>query len=125
VAPGGAKFGHIKKFAVEKRGPGGAAIELSIQTSSGTWLVSKELVIRSVFENPQLRPHLKRLKSAKLYFDHRVDHLGFLEHLTVTGLGWGHGVGLQQTGAQGWAKQGKTCAEILAHYFENAQIQRT
>jgi SpoIID/LytB domain protein len=123
VAPESGKFGHIKKFHVEKRGRGGAAIELSVQTHNGIWLISKELVIRSVFENSQLK--LKRLKSAKLYFDHKIDNLGFLQHLTVTGLGWGHGVGMQQTGAQGWAKLGKSCAEILAHYFANAQIERT
>ena len=123
VAPAKEQFGHIKEFQVKKRGRGGVAIELCIATSTGTWTVKKELVIRSIFENPALK--LKRLKSAKLYFDHDRDQSGFLSKVTVTGLGWGHGVGMQQTGAQGWALRGKKCAEILLHYFENAQIEHT
>lgn len=36
---------------------------------------------------------------------------------TVVTRGYGHGVGLSQWGAKGLAEQGRTHAEILAHYF--------
>ncbi len=38
-----------------------------------------------------------------------------------TGRGVGHGVGLCQAGACGLAQNGRTCLEILAHYFPGAE----
>lgn len=123
VPPQSGKFGHIKSFKVSKRGKSGTAIELDIDTSTGAWTIKKELVIRSVFKNSEL--NLARLKSAKLFFDFKHDAIGLLTEVTVRGLGWGHGVGMQQTGAQGWAKKGKTYKQILAHYFQNSEISNT
>lgn len=123
VPPASKEFGHIKLFKVIKRGKSGSAIELEIDTSTGVWNIKKELVIRSVFKNTELK--LARLKSAKLFFDFKHDNIGLLSQVTVYGLGWGHGVGMQQTGAQGWAKQGKTYKQILAHYFRNSEISKT
>jgi len=120
IPPRGAKFGHIKGFEVVKRGVSGVAIELKIKTSAGDWLVKKELVIRKAFANPQA--HIARLSSARIFFDQSVDNLGLLSHVTVSGLGFGHGVGLQQTGAQGFALQGQKYREIIAHYFPGTAI---
>lgn len=122
IPPEGGKFGHINKFSVTKRGVSGVAMELTVHTSTGDWQIRKELIIRSAFKNPEIK--LARLKSAKIFFEHQHDHLGLLSSLTVKGLGWGHGVGLQQTGAQGMALAGKHYRDILVHYFTNAQIYR-
>ena len=35
----------------------------------------------------------------------------------VTGRGWGHGVGMSQYGALGYAQNGWTYDQILAHYY--------
>ena len=40
----------------------------------------------------------------------------------VTGRGWGHGVGLSQWGAYGFAKQGATFDRILAHYYSGTTL---
>jgi stage II sporulation protein D len=40
----------------------------------------------------------------------------------VTGRGWGHGVGLSQWGAYGFAKEGATFDEILAHYYQGTTL---
>ena len=122
IPPASGQFGHIQKFEVTERGISGVAIQLAIHTSTGQWSVKKELVIRSAFKNSEIK--LARLKSAKIFFEHKQDHLGLLSAVTVRGLGWGHGVGLQQTGAQGMALSGKQYREILAHYFTNSQIQK-
>ena len=37
--------------------------------------------------------------------------------LVVTGHGWGHGVGMSQWGAYGFAKHGWRYDRILAHYY--------
>ena len=39
-------------------------------------------------------------------------------------IGYGHGVGLSQTGADALSKQGKTYAEILTHFYTGAEILR-
>ncbi len=41
---------------------------------------------------------------------------------TFYGRGWGHGVGLCQTGAFGMALAGRTYREILAHYYSGTEI---
>ncbi len=122
IPPEGGKFGHILKFEVTERGISGVATKLTIHTSTGHWQVKKELVIRSAFKNSEIK--LARLKSAKIFFDHEHDHLGLLSAVTVHGLGWGHGVGLQQTGAQGMALLGIHYRDILAHYFTNTTIHK-
>lgn len=36
---------------------------------------------------------------------------------TITGRGWGHGVGMSQWGAYGMARQGRSHARIIRHYY--------
>jgi stage II sporulation protein D len=40
----------------------------------------------------------------------------------VSGRGWGHGVGLSQWGAYGFARQGATYAQILSHYYQGTTL---
>lgn len=44
------------------------------------------------------------------------------EGFDVTTLGYGHGVGLSQCGAQAMAAQGQSCAEILSWYFPGTSL---
>ena len=44
--------------------------------------------------------------------------------ITFSGKGYGHGVGVSQWGAQILAKEGKTYAEILNHYFNNITLEK-
>ncbi len=39
------------------------------------------------------------------------------ENVVITCSGYGHGVGMSQYGAQDMAQKGKTCYEILSHYY--------
>lgn len=41
---------------------------------------------------------------------------------TITGRGFGHGVGMSQYGAEGMARRGITHADILAHYYPGATV---
>ena len=41
---------------------------------------------------------------------------------TFTGHGYGHGVGMGQYGAQGYALQGWTHQQILAHYYQGTTL---
>jgi stage II sporulation protein D len=40
----------------------------------------------------------------------------------VSGRGWGHGVGMSQYGALGFANEGRSYAEILAHYYTGTAL---
>jgi stage II sporulation protein D len=44
--------------------------------------------------------------------------------LVVTGHGWGHGVGMSQWGAYGYARHGWDYPRILAHYYPGTQLGR-
>jgi stage II sporulation protein D len=40
----------------------------------------------------------------------------------ISGHGWGHGVGMSQYGAQGYAQNGFTYDQILAHYYPGTEL---
>jgi stage II sporulation protein D len=42
--------------------------------------------------------------------------------LVVSGKGWGHGVGMSQWGAYGYAQHGWGWERILAHYYSGTQV---
>jgi len=42
--------------------------------------------------------------------------------VTITGGGWGHGIGMSQYGAYGRALNGRSAEEILEHYYSGAQV---
>jgi stage II sporulation protein D len=45
--------------------------------------------------------------------------------LAIRGRGWGHGVGLCQWGAYGFALRGSTYGQILAHYYRGTELGKT
>ena len=44
---------------------------------------------------------------------------------TIRGAGFGHGVGMSQYGAMGYAEHGSTAAQILAHYYTGTALGTT
>ncbi len=113
-------FGHIQEIKVKRFGESFVAMELAILTSTGLWVIEKEFLIRKLFKN--CKPKFNLLKSGKIFFKHEYDKLGLLTQLTIFGLGLGHGVGLQQVGANAMALQHKNFTEILNHYYCNTQL---
>src|SRR5262249_26023521 len=45
--------------------------------------------------------------------------------ITIRGAGFGHGVGMSQYGAMGFAMHGFTAPQILAHYYTGTQLGTT
>jgi len=120
IPPSSSIFGHIDSFNIDERGVAGTALSMSVKTSKGIWQFKKELIIRSVFKNTV--SGIKRLNSARIFFTHNRYSNGLLSDLEICGLGFGHGVGLQQIGAQGWAKANFSYRSILNHYFQGCQV---
>ena len=46
-----------------------------------------------------------------------------IKPMSISGGGWGHGVGLSQVGAYGMAAEGKTASQILTHYFTGTKAE--
>jgi len=42
--------------------------------------------------------------------------------LRFIGMGWGHGVGMSQSGAKGMAEKGYDYRQIIAYYYNNAEV---
>ena len=120
LAPPSKMFGDIQSFSIDKRGIGGTAIILTVHTSKGIWQLVKELTIRSLFKNQNI--NLARLPSAKIFFNHTQDDKQQLQSLMIYGLGHGHGVGLQQVGAEGLARLKIGYRQILKHYYADTSI---
>lgn len=66
-----------------------------------------------------LDPSGRKIKSA--IFTLRQSQKGFE---FVDGRGFGHGVGLCQSGAQALARSGKTCREIVQYYYPGSRLVR-
>lgn len=44
------------------------------------------------------------------------------DNIKFSVIGYGHGVGMSQTGADALAKQGKNCEEIIKHFYTGVEI---
>ncbi len=113
----GIDFGELQNLIALSRGPSGRIYKLRIEGSRRTVIVGKELEIRRWLSQSHL------LSSAFVVSKTNAAD-GSVESFTLTGGGWGHGVGLCQIGAAFMAAKGFKAQEILAHYFTGASLQK-
>jgi len=109
------KVGKVMAMTVSERGVSGRARLLQISGEDGATTLRGELVIRRQFSN---------LNSALFELRAERDGKGRPTAWVFSGGGWGHGVGLCQTGAIGRAEAGQTYQQILDHYFNGATVSR-
>ncbi len=107
--------GKVMAMNVTERGVSGRARLLQISGEEGATTIRGELNIRRTFG--MLNSAMFELKAEK-------DPKGRPTTWIFTGGGWGHGVGMCQTGAIGRAEAGQTYRQILEHYFNGAQVAR-
>ncbi len=67
---------------------------------------------------------LPKIESANLAFSSHAAYTINANTVTITGQGFGHGVGLCQFGAQQMASQGNAHNKILGFYYPGARIQK-
>jgi SpoIID/LytB domain protein len=112
----GIDFGQIMDLIPLRRGESGRLIELKIVGTKQSITVGKELEIRKWLSN-------SHLYSSAFVVDKSDIVDGIPQHFTLTGAGWGHGVGLCQIGAAVMGEKGYRYDEILLHYFRNAELK--
>ena len=107
-------IGRVTGIKAIRRGPSGRMIEAEFVGEKGSLTVGPELAIRQVFDPP--------LKSAAFVVDIEGSK-DRPEKFIIKGAGWGHGVGMCQTGAIAMAHAGKNFRDILEHYYPSAIVQ--
>ncbi len=111
----------INDIKILERFPSGRISHLAVETDKGEFLFFKDQ-IRWAFRRPN-RPDLI-LPSSN--FDIRLwhDQDGNLIEISAEGRGYGHGVGMCQTGAIGRARAGQKYDRILKTYYQGVQIEQ-
>lgn len=114
----GIDFGEIIALQPLERGTSGRIIRLKIIGTERVMTIGKELEIRRTLSKSHL------YSSAFVVDTQDEDENGIPQTFTLTGAGWGHGVGLCQIGAAIMAEKGYTYQQILEHYFPQSKIIR-
>lgn len=106
-------IGPVQAMAFSERGVSGRARVLTLSGERGATQVRGELNIRRLFG---------MLNSSMAVVTPERDAEGRLVGWLFRGGGWGHGVGMCQTGAIGRAEAGHRYQDILRHYFNGAEV---
>lgn len=120
-------FDTVKSIKISQRGAGGVARELLIETSEGTYLVLLEYNIRyclcdgssgCVRQDGSMRACSMLLPSGFFVVDTVQEGESVIGY-TLSGGGYGHGVGMSQNGARQLALRGFSAEEILQYYYKD------
>ncbi len=114
----GINFGEIIALEPLERGSSGRIIRLKIIGTERVMILGKELEIRRTLSPSHL------YSSAFVADAEEEDSEGIPQRFTLTGAGWGHGVGLCQIGAAMMAAEGQNHVAILRHYFPHTTIEK-
>lgn len=108
-------IGRVRDVAILGRGPGGRITGLVLTGVRGKTEVLRELPVRRLFG---------QLSSGFFVLDVMKSATGDVTSLVFTGGGWGHGVGMCQTGAIGRAERGHDFRQILDHYYSGVSVEQ-
>lgn len=113
----GMMFGEILDLIPLERGTSGRISRLKIVGKRRTYIIGKELEIRRILSESHLYSSAFVVDKEDILYD-------IPQRFTLTGAGWGHGVGLCQIGAAVMGARGYSYDKILAHYFPGAVIEK-
>lgn len=113
----GIDFGEIIDLQPVERGVSGRLIKLCIVGSKKTLVIGKELLIRKALSE-------SHLYSSAFVVDKEMGENNIPSSFTLTGAGWGHGVGLCQIGAAVMGEKGYSYRDILLHYYRDVALEK-
>jgi stage II sporulation protein D len=114
--------GTVHAINVLERGPSGRVLSIEYVTDAGTFTDTKDR-IRNSLRFVSVNGAMSNLPSTLFFVEHVPDQNGGAGGFIVYGGGFGHGVGLGQTGAVGMAEKGHTYEEILKHYYRGVLLE--
>jgi SpoIID/LytB domain protein len=109
------QVGKILEISILERGNSGRITKMSIKGVDKIATIEKEYNIRRVFGG---------LKSSCFVIDCYKDEIGSPIVFILRGAGYGHGVGMCQTGAAGRADAGWGFEKILKFYYPGTTLQK-
>jgi stage II sporulation protein D len=110
--PAELRAARVRGVEVTRTLPGGHALEVTVSLEGSS---------RTVKLHAQDFRRALSHRFRSLLWD-RIEDRG--ETIAISGRGYGHGVGMCQTGAYEMARDGKQAAEILEYYFPGARVQK-
>lgn len=118
------EVGKVYEINVLERSNSGRVLEIEFVTDAGNFYEKKDRV-RWALKYINASGGQSVLLSTLFYIEPVVDK----KTKEVTGFktyggGWGHGVGMSQTGAMGMAVKGYTFDEILKHYYQGIELEK-
>lgn len=128
------KPGKIKKIEIAKRGAGGIAQELNIETEKATYKILSEYNIRYVLCDAKSAVRKQdgsetvpgTLLPSGFFVIDTIDGTGkegeSVVGYTLTGGGFGHGVGMSQNGAKAMGAQGADYGQILSMFYPGCEV---
>lgn len=124
-------LGKVYDIYVAKRGAGGVADELVIEAEQGNYKVISEHNIRYVLNDGKasvLRQDGKKVASKTLlpsgfFVISTGKKDGNVVGYSLSGGGFGHGVGMSQNGARAMARYGWTARDILMYFYEDCVMK--
>lgn len=125
------EMGKIREMDIVRRGTGGVADELMIETDTGTYKILAEYNIRYVLcdrKSEVVRQDGSTVAASSLlpsgFFIIEAGNKG--ENMigyTLIGGGYGHGAGMSQNGAKVLGEEGASYDGILEFYFPECELQ--
>ncbi|TVR91196.1 MAG: SpoIID/LytB domain-containing protein [Spirochaetaceae bacterium] len=108
-----AGLGAVTAVTPLARGTSGRVEAVLITGTDGAEVVRRDAI----------RSRLGGLRSNLFMVEPKLGPDGQPEYFIFTGAGWGHGVGMCQTGAAGMASDGYKAEDILGHYYPRAELR--
>lgn len=114
--------GRVLAINVLERGPSGRAIRVEYVTDAGTFTSVRDGT-RAALKYIGSNGLPANLPSTLFFVEPVLDReTKAVAGFRVYGAGFGHGVGMGQTGAVGMAEKGHSYWEILTHYYRGVEI---
>lgn len=118
----GQPVGKVEAINVIERGPSGRVMLIEFVTEKGTFQQTKD-AIRSTLKYINNAGTQTSLPSTLFFMEPVIDpRTKEVDGFRVYGGGFGHGVGMGQTGAAGMADKGASYEEILKHYYQGIDL---
>lgn len=127
---GMASIGEAAVLEVTSRGSGGIIRELTVTGSNGRAVLERQGAVREALgsDGMEIVQHTgtvvegwTMIPSAFFYLE-RLEENGSFTGYRLHGGGYGHGVGMSQSGAGGMAEAGYTHDQILAYFYPGTEL---
>jgi SpoIID/LytB domain protein len=113
-AQSGKKIGNITSIITVGRGFTGLVKQVLVRGTAGEYLIKSD----------EIRKKLGGLRSNLFEVEPKMGIDGLPEYFIFRGAGWGHGIGMCQSGAAGMAAAGMDSTAILTHYYPGTMLEK-